>query len=472
MPENGSTLERWLPWFGVVGFYWFMLTGFWGRSGHHIALGLLVLFFLYWLRSNWGLIRRSSLFWVALAFSAYVSVRAGLGYWEAPETYIWQLRYGWAFIAIGGLLGVLLAPWLMGSKAESRLNWAFVAVVLSLFIQVFLEIFVHPDGEGISEIIRSRPGFQMGPNTFGLLCGILLLGILALGRRWLGQIPWGQGVPVQAFIVLPALLLAIGGLFLGLLISQSRASWLGAAITLPFVVGGLLWLRNPEGSGFSRRFVLALSGGGLLLVGGLLITQWDLLESRVVGEWSTIEKVASFQLQGLQDNAVGKRIWLWRTALGAFGEQPLFGWSPAGVRGLIDERIPVHVPHNFHNVPLQIGVALGATGLLLFFSMIWFSGREIYLATRSGRFPLEWGLFWWGALLFLGVESLFDFPMYDMEYRFFVLFLGAIAMAAQLERLRLEQSDLWSPRGTQGVDSVSDQASSSLDRVGHASVPH
>ncbi|MFA9460555.1 O-antigen ligase family protein [Thiohalorhabdus sp. Cl-TMA] len=448
IPHWNILNERFLGWVGGIGFYWFLLTGFWGQDGHLVALGLIFLFFLYWIAPNWRLIRASSLFWLALCYSGYVALRAAAGYWADPGSLSWQLRFGWAFIGFGGLLSVFLLPWLIGSWRQKRLDRAFALVLVSLFIQVLLELLVHSNGISFSQLLNSRPGFQMGPNSFGYICGILLLGTVALGVRWLrgtkAKFPWPRTLAYGV-----VLMVVMGLLTAGLLLSQSRASWLATAVTLPFVILVTLWV---QGEGWRNRgwITSGVLGGALLIGGGLIYSQWGLVEYRVFKESHTIRKLLSFDFSELPRGSIGNRILLWETGISAFPERPVSGWSPGGVKGLIEARTPFHYKH-LHNMPLQIAVALGGVGFFLFFGMVLISSREVFKAIGTGRLPLEWGIFWLGALVFLAVEGLFDFPMHDKEVRFLLTLLGAVAMGVQLERLRQERPAHWISRGTEKV---------------------
>jgi len=437
MDISRSGPDKILFWLGGLGFYWFMLTGFWGRDGHAIALVLLALYFVYWLKPNWRVVGASSLVWLVLVFSAWVAVRALTGYLVAPDSVEWQIEHGWDFLAIGGLFAIFLLPWLIGENAETRLNWAFALVVISLFVQVFLQLFVHDSGVALEGILSSRPGFQMGPNTFGLLCGILLLGVVALASGRLRRI-YASGQRGRLFAGGALVFLIVGLLVFGLVISQSRASWLGTLVALPMVVGSIVWANVDLWKRGGKRVALTLLGLVLIGVGGVVYSQWGIVEGRLFQQHEDVAKVieSGFKPEKDEGGSVQGRLHLWRAGIAGILDRPFSGWSPAGIRWVIDERVPVSIPHNFHNVPIQIGVALGAFGLLLFFAMVWVSLREVVNATRAGRLPVEWGLFWVGALVLLGIESVFDFPMYDIEYQFLVLYLGALAMAAQLERLQ------------------------------------
>jgi O-antigen ligase len=417
---------------GGLGFFWFVFTGFWGVDGHRVSAGLLTLFFIFWLGGNWQRFFSSPLILLVFAFSGYVAARSLVGYWFAPDTLALQWQAGMEVLLIGGIVGFLLVPWLIGPAAIVRLDWAFGFILLGFFIQVALQW----QGQSLHDFWHERASFQMGPNGFGPVAGILLLGVLLVGFRWLHRLKvCGSSLAVRASF-LSGWLLVAGALVAGLLASQSRASWLAGVVVLPLVSGALVW-RYYRYKGF-WGLSLMISALGLLaaLFAGFVYLQWGLIERRVLAEQKTVEKLADLEFEELPKKAIGKRVRLWSLGLRKVAERPLWGWSPGVVPGLIERQGPPSIRRfsHVHNIPLQLTLGLGIAGSLLFFGVVGVSLREIIMATSDGRLPFEWGVFWVGALGFLAVEGMFDIPIHQMEYRFVLIFLGAVALASHVER--------------------------------------
>ncbi|HKJ87755.1 MAG TPA: O-antigen ligase family protein, partial [Gammaproteobacteria bacterium] len=366
-----------------------------------IALGLMALFFAMWVGPNWGLFRRSSLFWLTVAFSLFVVGRALTGYWGAPASGGLQVKWAIDLLWIGGIAAVFLVPWQLGPAGEKRLDWAFALVVLSLFIQAMLQM----EWGHLREFLMDRPWFQMNPNAFGTLAGILLLGTLVLGLRWISFLPsvrprWGR------FAGWGLWSLALLGLVGGLLVSQSRASWLAAVVTVPVALGVVALAHIRKGGRWKRTAL-----GGLvafsLIAGGAVYSQWGMVEHRALTQHKTVEEALSLDLSNLPAHSVGRRLRLYAFGLRHIPERPLFGWSPGQVEGLIAREggPAIKILTYMHNMPLQIAMQLGLVGFALFFGMVAVSAREVFRATRAGRLPFEWGVFWLGALGYLAVEG-------------------------------------------------------------------
>lgn len=425
-----------LHWIGLVGFYWFVLTIFWGIDGHYTAMCLLAFYFFFWAPKNWHLMKKSSLFWLTLCFTTYAALRIGIDLIQNPEDIVWHQSYNWPFITIGGIVALMLVPLLTQDSKHKRLSWAFVVVLLSLMIQVLLETLIREDGLGIEGLFQPRPGFQMGPNSFGLVCGILLLGTIALGCRWLRFAPKKWSILNLARTLL--LMILCASLTLGLIVTESRASWLATCISALLTI--LLLIRHYNFRSVSNQknqeAIVALSF--LIILVGLTYFQWERIEKRFLAEKDSIKQMLLLEFDSLPERSFGKRFYLWNTGIKALPERPIFGWSPTGVQRLIEKRTPYEFRH-LHSTPVQFATAFGAFGFVLFFALTCISLVEVIKATKTRQLPYEWGVFWLGALLLLAIEGQFDFPMHDKEVQSLIVFLSAIGINIQLERIRLER---------------------------------
>ncbi|MBA3533639.1 MAG: O-antigen ligase family protein [Ardenticatenales bacterium] len=234
-----------------------------------------------------------------------------------------------------------------------------------LGLRVLGEYSLDPTVEGVSVLwARDHPwlrayGLTGHPNMLGaLLASLLLLLLPELSR--------GQGWPQRGI----ALALSVG--FLGLLVSFSRAAWLGFA-------GGVL-----VGLGRTSRWTLLPFLLGLLC----LIPYRDLAGSRWAERDSRIEQRS--MMERLRDVSL---------AIEIIQQHP---WAGVGV-GRYLEVARARQPEALivHNVPLLVGAELGFLGLACW---LWLM-RAGFLAL-SGREPPV------GPWLSLLVIGLFDITLW------------------------------------------------------------
>lgn len=417
---------------GLVGFLAFAVTLIWGPAIPQIALVLLLPYLILWAKWNWGAVRRSPLFWMSLAFGGYAVVRSLVGAWVAPETYPMQVKGAADLLQIGGLWVIPLLPWLVGAGRKNGLALLLGFALAGFLIQAVMAL----EWGSLQGFVEQRPHILVGPNALGAITGFFLLLSLTVGFRWLGQLTRGKPRGWRG-MAWAGWLLALGFLLFLLLATQSRANWVAAAVTLPAVLGAFLILRDRVGHILPRRELVAGLAAVVGLVAMVLVTQWHLVGGRLNANYPAIQKVVSLRFSELPVDSVGRRVRLYAFGARELPARPLFGWSPGGVKGLINENAgpAIRSLDHIHNLPLQIALEAGAVGFLLFFGMVGISVREVALALKAGRLPWAWGLFWLGAVAFLGIQGLFDARAQTYYYGVLMILLGAVAMTCQLERL-------------------------------------
>lgn len=416
---------------GVICFYWFMLTGFWGRDGHYISLIILSLLFIFRLKDNWYIIKSSSLFWIIICLSLYVAVNTLTGYYQDPGTLTWQIQYSRAIFGLAGLFSLAICPWLLSTQRFDRYAKSFITILLSLGIQVTLELFIHQDGVSLNQLIYGRPDFQMGANSFGFLCAILLVGVICLGFYKVKNIlQYKSKLVIYLNVLMQCICFSL--LLLGLIISQSRASWLATGIALCFISTAFLW--NYRSQTRFKKFITYYLISVLIISGITIFLKHNTIIKRINDEVNSIKKIAKLEFSDISENSIGKRIHIWKAGILSFYERPLFGWSPGKTKQLIKQKTGYSYSH-FHNIPLQILLSVGSIGFILILYVYIISIKETYLSIRDKKIPLEWGIFWFGSIIIILIVGSTGFLIQNIECQFIISFLLSLPITCQLDKI-------------------------------------
>jgi putative inorganic carbon (HCO3(-)) transporter len=231
-------------------------------------------------------------------------------------------------------------------------------------------------------------GFAQHPN---LLAGCLMAMLLVVGGYYLMQRGWKR---------LP-LLVALGLGFAALLLTFSRAAWLGLLVGSGVVL--LLLLRAPHRGRWSPNWpsigllIAVLS----FIVMGFVAINWPLLQPRL-GLTTQGTEIRSVEARTMQIPAAWALIQM-RPVLGVG-----LGNYPTALYWLAREIVsayPVYQP--VYNVVLLITAELGILGGMLWLSLISLPWVNLWLRRLQVRITPWWaGL--GGALLALTAVSLFD----------------------------------------------------------------
>ncbi len=297
----------------------------------------------------------------------------------------------WAFCglatlgAAAGAVGLLL--WVLGTRAERLL--ARLAVIGYPTGKIIRYIEDDP-----AKAIRAT-GTAVDPNSFG---GFLMVVLVLLVAQFAARRPL-----VPRLITLPAL--PIVGL--ALLLTQSRASWLGAAVGIAFIgVVRYRWLLPP--------MVLAVP---VVLVSGLgrsFITRF---------------------IQGvrLQDPATKLRLAEYQNALAIIRERPAFGIG-------FGDAPSIDLQAGVSSVYLAIATRLGLFGLVFYLVVLLVLGVQLWPAIFSRKVAdsaeREAVLALAGALVAAVVAGVLDHYFFNITFAHMVaLFWGLVALAVVAVRL-------------------------------------
>jgi O-antigen ligase len=415
-----------------IAFVLFAVTAMWGPAGPYLMLIPLLAWFVYWSRREGGSADRSSLVWLVCLFLFYVGIRAVFGYMADPTTWEQQDKVAADYFRIGGLWAMVLAPWLVGRSGQFNRNILFGLALVGFLGET---LFVVPWGD-IATGAQVRPNLVSGPNGSAVVSGFFFLLVLIVGGSLIVSVlaSWRWWASVSLVIAWLALL---GLLALYLALMQSRSAWLALAAVLPLVVVAGGWVLARASSTKRIWVPLASLAVAVAIVAGVFASQHHLIERRYEAAKGPVKQIVALEWDQLEPGSLSYRIWMYQFGVSRVLEKPLFGWSPGGVKKLIQEKGGEHIDRfsQIHNMHLEVALGLGGVGLILFYSMVAISFTEVVRAMRRRRLPFTWGLFWIAATLFIGIEALFDTRFFVYDYGAVMVLLGTLAIGCQLDRL-------------------------------------
>jgi putative inorganic carbon (HCO3(-)) transporter len=264
-------------------------------------------------------------------------------------------------------------------------------------------------------------GFAQHPN---LLAGCLMAMLLVVGGYYLMQRGWKR---------LP-LLVALGLGFAALLLTFSRAAWLGLLLGSGVVLLVLLWARHRKQWSPNWATIGLLAAVLSFIVIGFVAVNWPLLQPRL-GLTSQGTEIRSVESRAIQAPAAWVLIQM-RPALGV----GLGNYATALYRLARDmvAAYPVYLP--VYNVTLLVTAELGIMGGILWLSLISLPWFNLWLRRQQVRITPWWaGLS--GALLALIVVSFFDFYVWTSHQGRLVLWLVLGLWAREWRAARREARD-------------------------------
>ncbi len=249
-----------------------------------------------------------------------------------------------------------------------------------------------PDSTGASVLLRAdgtrwlRPlGVFFHPNILG---GYLAVALVLLVAAWLGQVDWRRGW-WRTFV---------GGAVLGLfaaclLLSASRAAWLGAAFGGSIVAVGSARMGTSIGRNtFTSPRWIVTAAAALCVVVALLA--W--LQPPLLGRLAPTG-------DRLETQSVAARLFYDELGVQALALRPLTG---VGMGNSIPAETVLfnnaYVPEQVPNVPLLMAVELGPLGVVA-----WLSAATT-IAVETYRRPAVWTVAFAAALTTSAVTGMFD----------------------------------------------------------------
>jgi putative inorganic carbon (HCO3(-)) transporter len=228
----------------------------------------------------------------------------------------------------------------------------------------------------------SLPGAEQGINP-NQLAGALTLLLPLLSASFLGfALGNKRGLAViLALFALPALA--------SLILTRSRAGWIGFAAAVVALALGALWLRG--GARVRKTLAVAVPlAVALLLVGGAIALPRLLASGDGAGA-----AIASGDAV-LQQLSLDARIEIWSRAVYALQDFPFTGVGLGAFRRVVNVLYPLFlvppdadIAHS-HNMFLQVGVDLGLIGLVGYVALLLVAGVAAWHTAATGRGLESW----------------------------------------------------------------------------------
>jgi O-antigen ligase len=302
-------------------------------------------------------------------------------------------------------------------------------------------LFAHPQALWSGE----RTGFHLKIMPFALYSSTGVLGLLLFAPR-----VWGKrGNLMRVALRMGFWVIALSLTLQGLIVTQSRGTWLTAAFVIPVatILGHGPWMRRDPNS---RRLGAALVGIGLLGFATLFLLNFRTITGRLSQEKETLTAVWSGDLQNVPTYGVGARIHALKFGLTKVLERPLVGWGPGSTEYLIAESDLAHVgtssgmseswqqqdawlDHLF-NTYLEVLVRFGLLGALLMIAVAMVLARGLWEAYSKGRLPKDLGLFVAGAMVLAASWCLFEFRLLHPDWRSYWILMGGIMGTFRMPR--------------------------------------
>ncbi len=217
--------------------------------------------------------------------------------------------------------------------------------------------------------------------------------------------------------------LGCGGAVTAIVLSQSRAAWVGSVVGVAVVAGASTWRRRrspgDDAGRIDRRIAAAAIGVPVVLVAAV-----PTLRRRLTGA-------------GRSGGVVDGRLDEWRVGLRALGDSPLTGYGPEGYRTVfganVDEDYVVQwgrdvLTDRAHNGLLDVGLAFGLPGVAAAAAAL---GLVLLGAVRAARLgePTLLGLAVGVVAHVVGQQFLF--PLSEVDPLFWLLAGLVVGAAAQ-----------------------------------------
>jgi O-antigen ligase len=417
---------------GLAGAYLFATMALLGITPATVGLVLAVLVFLIRF-DGWRALSRDAVALIASAFGLYVSIHSLVAYFHAPTPTIA------AAVAEAGpdwlklLVFVPLAYW-----ADARPERARRLLLLALLGFTIATLRKIDWGAFDTSFFSTRFESYLPAIAFGMFTGLGTLGLIAARDAFWGptdQARWKRAVRVTLWGLWLLVLLQ------GLVLSQSRGSWIAFLAGFAALVASEWRSRAPSRGGrFRQRMAWLLVGGALALV---MATQYQTFATRLSAHTDSLERLARGDIAELSADPVGLRANALAFAFETWVERPLFGWGTGTSRELIAKSGRPEALHDgdswlphLHNAYAETLVQLGMIGLILAIALVWALARSVASEYRSGRIPPDLYRLFLVTLVFVLIWNLFNYRVVRSDWIFFWILLAGTAYSFQLRRLR------------------------------------
>jgi putative inorganic carbon (HCO3(-)) transporter len=323
---------------------------------------LIVALFLFWplrLKAEQPLLPRGAAGWFLGFLLLWLLVTIGR---SANSNLSWEIA-GYLYLALVGFVALIHWPPLRKQPAGLALLLMMVGVGLAV---VGPEAFsVNPDKmldayqtEEFSLVDPTLEGETINPNILGTALALILPLGLALALHW----SWARWRWLPLLLWAPILIMGNG-----LLLSQSRSSWLALGVAGLLLFWWLLTRSAITTAGSVRNRLRWRRILALLVVVVLLAALAFLWRAGAINRWVTPE------LQQSTQTSLIRRMEIWRLSLALVGNNPLTGIGLGNYEAAFTAAFPTLplsqgrlAPPHAHNLFLQLALDLGLPGLLAY----------------------------------------------------------------------------------------------------------
>ncbi|EGV17581.1 O-antigen ligase family protein [Thiocapsa marina] len=416
---------------GLVGLYVFTFFGLLGITPATVGLILLTLVFLIRFDA-WRVLARDPVALIALTFGVYVAVHSLIAYFLEPTPTLAQAVADNGTDWVKLLLFIPLAYWVAGRPDRVRL-------VLMLGLAGFtLATFRKIDWATFdAAFFSTRFDAYLPSIAFGMFAGLGALGLIATRRAFWAERdrPWQRWLATSLWAVWLLIMLE------GLLLSQSRGSWLGFLGALAVLVL-LEWRARRATTAAPRRRRWPAILLGAIALGVILSSQYRTIEMRLTDQTDTLQQVMSGEVTEVTSDPVGLRVNALLFTYEKWRERPWFGWGAGTSRewiatsGRTDTLLDNvnWLPH-LHNAYAETLFQFGAVGLLLAVALVWALARSTGNECRAGRLPADLCRLFLVTLVFVLIWNLFNYRVVRSDWMVFWILLAGSAYSFRLARL-------------------------------------
>lgn len=367
---------------------------------------------------------RLPVFWLALAFTAYMGLISFLGWWQFPAAAEGAVPHWRHVMRVSVLLSLPIAWWMAGARFHwPWLFWTLIAASAAAF--------------GIDaqwpQLMRGHLGDATNygaPDDYASIAAcvlVLLFGtaVAAVGRLGRGWRPaFTLGISLAAAI--PVLLL--------LVVSDYATAWIGSGVGI-VIVGAAAIVH-----GASRRQWVGLIGGAAL-VAALAIGISALINERVPTrelfqkpiQASALYLGGEHELARERHPPTAERLALWGEALRTGAERPIAGWGVTFPRSDLSSKA-TDSGDGFENFYLSLFVGYGLIGLGLFVFILYLLIRRLTRATQRELVPVGVAVAVYGVLATMGTMLLLSTQINHTSSRTVMIMLFALLGAFSVMR--------------------------------------
>jgi O-antigen ligase len=256
---------------------------------------------------------------------------------------------------------------------------------------------------------RQAFGFQFPQFAGVVFSTALLAGVIFLPR--VCSLPFRARV-----LALPLLVGLILLMTFGVIATQSRAVWLGLALS------AIILSVTCAAAIFTSRYSLrqrtliraATIGVGILLVGSaMLYSMNDSINQRLSEETINVTTIKEMAQMKTISTSAGVRIGSWSAACEWIAERPVFGWGASAVPNLIkqspyfNEKFKSTYGH-LHNSYLQTLVNVGGAVFLCMIAIVCLVAWRTVMTWRQGKMPTDVFLFSCAFFFFWVTNNIFE----------------------------------------------------------------